>query len=124
MQIKGPEQSVRCFLVSLTLIAIIYVSFLIQVNFASWKFNSGIYESLDCAAEHQGVNRTQMQSMAFSTWSEYNVNGQFRQDVMASEESQLEPANSIQESSSLINGTLACFCDQEVQQRGWLTTVF
>lgn len=73
----------RCFLVILTLIAVIYASFMIQVNFASWKFNNAIFERIDCSAQHEGQNRTQMQAMAFSTWSDYYLQGQSKQDVLA-----------------------------------------
>lgn len=110
--------------VILTLLAIIYTSFLIQANFASWKFNSAIFETIDCNSHYKNSNRSQMQSMAFSTWSEYNIQGQFKKDVFASEDSQLEPQNAIQDTTSFINGTLSCFCDQEITRQGWLTTVF
>lgn len=84
MQIKGPEQTVRCFLVILTLLAVIYASFLIQVSFASWKFNNAIFEKIDCSAQHQGQNRSQIQTMAYSTWNDYYQSGpQAKLDVLA-----------------------------------------
>ena len=53
-----------------------------------------------------------MQSMAFSTWSEYNLEGQFKKDILAQKDDlDLEPANAVPDSTSLVNGTLACFCD-------------
>ena len=125
MQIKSAEQGVRCFFVVLTLVCLIYFSFLIQANFAAWKFNTAIFESIDCQAQHQGTNRTQMQSMAFSTWSDYNMEGQFKKDIMKQKDDlDLEPPNAVADSTSLVNGTLACFCDAETDRIGWLNTVF
>ena len=58
MHIKGPERCVRGFLVALTLLLMIYFSFLIQVNFNNLKFESDKFEKIDCTAYHEELGNT------------------------------------------------------------------
>jgi len=62
--------------------------------------------------------------MAFAAWSEYNIDGQFKKDAIASDDSMLEPLQNTMQTSSLINGSLSCFCEQQVGQNGWVNTAF
>ena len=49
MQIKKPERVARGFLVTLTIGALLYISFMVQVIFSGWRFENSIYEKIDCA---------------------------------------------------------------------------
>lgn len=81
MHIKLSERYVRGFLVFLTLFAVLYFSFLIQVLFSNWRFESGNYEKIDCTEYKTINNKNLFENRAFAAWGEYNIQGQWKEDV-------------------------------------------
>lgn len=78
MQIKLSERYVRGFLVFLTLFALLYFSFLIQVLFSNWRFESQNYEKIDCTEYKTINNKNLFENRAFAAWGEYNIQGQWK----------------------------------------------
>ena len=127
MQIKISERFVRGFLVFLTLFALLYLSFLIQVLFSNWRFGNANYEKIDCTEFKTINNKNIFENRAYAAWSEYNMPGQWKEDVQESDDSELETIDQDLESnptSAFINGTLSCFCNAEYEKSGWFSTVF
>lgn len=73
MQIKFSERMVRGFLVCLTLLGLLYVSFLIQVLVSNWRFESERFERIDCGVYKQLNNKSIFQNKAYAAWTEYYV---------------------------------------------------
>lgn len=126
MQIKLSERFVRGFLVFLTLFALVYLSFLIQVLFSNWRFENGNYEKIDCTEFKTANNKNLFENRAFAAWSEYNIQGQWKEEVQESDDANLEQIDQDLESnptSTFINGTLSCFCNAEYDKNGWFSTI-
>jgi len=73
MQIKLSERMVRGFLVCLTLLGLLYVSFLMQVLVSDWRFENERFERIDCGAYKQLNTRSIFQNKAYAAWTEYYV---------------------------------------------------
>ena len=58
MQVKAPERKIRGLLVCLTLLALLYFSFLIQVMISNWRFDSETFEKIDCGAYKAQNNKS------------------------------------------------------------------
>ena len=116
MHIKSSEKCARGFLVCLTLLAILYVfGFLIQVLISNMRFQNTMFEKLDGEYDRAFNNHALFKNKAFAAWSEYNIQGQWRADVISGDDQEFENKieSSERETSSFINGTLAAFCDSE-----------
>ena len=125
MQIKSSERMVRGFLVCLTLLGLLYISFLIQVLVSDWRFENARFERIDCGPYKQLNTRSIFQNKAYGAWTEYSVAGQWRADLLDSGNWELEQqADDSLETSPFANGTLACFCDAEQARSGWYTATF
>jgi hypothetical protein len=57
MQIKKCERSIRGLLVALTLFALLYLSFLVQVEVSDWRFENIIFEKIDCGVYKEQNNK-------------------------------------------------------------------
>lgn len=126
MHIKTSERCVRGFLVFLTLFALLYFSFVTQVLFSNFRFENGNYEKMDCTEFKTVNNKNMFENRAFAAWSEYNIQGQWKEDVQESDDSELENIDQDLEknpTSTFINGTLSCFCNAEYEKNGWFSTM-
>lgn len=83
-----------------------------------------MFEKLDGEYDRAYNNHALFKNKAFAAWSEYNIQGQWRADVISGEDSDFETRieSSTRDTSSFINGTLAAFCDSEYTRIGWWST--
>lgn len=124
MHIKCPERSLRSFLVIITLFAILYIfGFMIQTIFSNLRFRNSIFERIDCGIYEGATNRATFRNKAFAAWSEFNIIGQWHQDMSETEESELEKIDA-RKTTSIINGTLSCFCESENEKHGFFQTTY
>ena len=111
MQIKLPEKLLRSCLVSIALFALLYLfSFGVQAIFSELRFTNEIFENSGCSTYKAVNNRSIQKNMAFTAWHQYN------KEVSEMQYSVLQPS-----APSFVNGTLACFCNQESNRIGFLS---
>lgn len=80
-----------------------------------------MYEKIDGDEDKASTNHALFRNKAFAAWSEFNVQGQWRANVLSGDE---DIKDSTKDTSTFINGTLAAFCDAEESRRGWYATTF
>jgi hypothetical protein len=59
-----------------------------------------------------------------AAWSDFYIDGNYKDDMISNEESNLEKSNDSRDTTSIINGTLSCFCESELKLHGFWDTTF
>jgi len=97
---------VRGLLVLLSLMFLLYFSFLLQVVLNDYRFENKSFEKIDCGEISD--SKSVYQTKAYTTWSDFFISDQYRYNLRQPDE--LESSST---TTSLVNGTLSCFCDQQ-----------
>jgi hypothetical protein len=117
MQIKTNEKMVRGSLVLMSLLTMLYFSYLLQVMLNDSRFENKSFEKINCNSISDSRSIEQMK--AYSTWSDYFVKDKINDAVFQPDE-----LVSSQNTASIVNGTLSCFCNQQMKKRGWYKTTW
>lgn len=59
-----------------------------------------------------------------AAWSDFYIDGNYKDDMISNEESNMDKVDDSRDTASIINGTVSCFCESEYKTNGLWDTTF